>query len=98
MMPLVTIHTTGDPLIPYSQEALYTLKTLAAGSFFQRTNIPVAAYGHCSFTSGEILAAFAIMVLRDTGTNLSSSIQSMLPEAHRAAFQAASQTGGLIPE
>jgi pimeloyl-ACP methyl ester carboxylesterase len=96
MMPLVTIHTTGDPLIPYSQEALYTLKTLAAGSFFQRTNIPVTTYGHCSFTSGEVLAAFAIMVLRDTGANLSSSIQSMLPEAQRAAFQAASQDAGLI--
>jgi hypothetical protein len=77
---------------------LYTLKTLGAGSFFQRTNLPIASYGHCSFTSGEVLAAFAIMVLRDTGLNLSSNIQSLLPQAHRAAFRAASQDGGLNPQ
>jgi pimeloyl-ACP methyl ester carboxylesterase len=98
MMPTVTIHTTGDPIIPYAQEPLYTLKTLGAGSFFQRTNLPIASYGHCSFTSGEVLAAFAIMVLRDTGLNLSSNIQSLLPQAHRAAFRAASQDGGLNPQ
>ena len=95
MMPTVTIHTTGDPIIPYWQETLYTLKTLGAGSFFQRTNLPIASYGHCEFTGGEVLAAFALIVLRDTGLNLSTSIQSVLPEAHQSAFRSAAQAGGL---
>ena len=69
-MPTVTIHTTGDPIIPYWQEPLYTLKTLAAGAFFERTPLPVAAYGHCAFTAGDVLTAFDIMVLRATGLHL----------------------------
>lgn len=69
-MPTVTIHTTGDPIVPYWQETLYTLKTIGAGTFFERTILPVARYGHCTFTSGEVLTAFGIMVLRDTGLNL----------------------------
>lgn len=63
-MPLVTLHTTGDPVIPYWQEPLYTLKTLAAGTFLKRTNLPVAAYGHCAFTPQDVFTAFGIMVLR----------------------------------
>lgn len=69
-MPMVTLHTTGDPIIPYWQEPLYTLKTLAAGAFFERTPLPVAAYGHCAFTAGDVLTAFDIMVLRATGLHL----------------------------
>jgi pimeloyl-ACP methyl ester carboxylesterase len=65
MMPTVTLHTTADPQDPYWHETLYTLKTLAAGAFLERTNLPVNRYGHCSFTSGELLTAFGIIVLRD---------------------------------
>ena len=63
-MPLVTLHTTEDPVIPYWQETLYTVKTLAAGTFLKRTNLPVSAYGHCAFTAQEVFDAFGIMVLR----------------------------------
>jgi pimeloyl-ACP methyl ester carboxylesterase len=97
-MPTVTIHTMGDSIIPYWHETLYTLKTLGAGSYFERTNLATASYGHCAFNSGEILVAFAIVVLRDTGQNLSTSIQNVLPEAHRAAFSSAAQESGLNPE
>lgn len=69
-MPMVTLHTTGDPIVPYWQEPLYTLKTIAAGAFFERTPLPVAAYGHCAFTAGDVLTAFDIMVLRATGLHL----------------------------
>ncbi len=63
-MPMVTLHTTGDPIIPYWHEPLYTLKTLSAGTFLKRTNLPVAAYGHCAFTAQDVFAAFDLMVLR----------------------------------
>lgn len=98
MIPTVTIHTTGDPIVPYWHETLYTLKTLGAGSFFERTNLASANYGHCAFNSAEVLVAFAIIVLGDTGRNLSTSIQSVLPESHRAAFRSAALENGLNPE
>ena len=88
-MPMLTLHTTGDPVIPYWHETLYTLKTLRAGTFLQRINLPVANYGHCAFSAADILTAFAIIVRRDTGFNLNSSIESVLPEPHRSAFAAA---------
>ena len=77
-LPITTIHTTGDPIIPYWHEPLYTVKTLATGNFGERINLPVFKYGHCTFSPGDVLAAFALMVLRDTGLNVNSQIQSVL--------------------
>lgn len=88
-IPIVTIHTTGDPVIPYWHETLYTLKTVVAGTFFDRINIPVNAYGHCNFTGGEVLAAFDLIVLRDLGTELAALIEGVLPEPHLSEFKAA---------
>jgi pimeloyl-ACP methyl ester carboxylesterase len=98
MIPTVTNHTMGDPIIPYRHETLYTLKTLGAGSFFERTSLASASYGHCAFNSGEILVAFALIVLGDTGQNMSANIESVLPEAHRAEFRSAARENGLNPE
>lgn len=88
-MPIVTLHTTGDPIIPYSHEVLYTLKTLSAGKFLDRISLPVLAYGHCNFTGGEILAAFTLIVLRGGGLDLTSEIKSILDAPHAAEFEAA---------
>jgi hypothetical protein len=60
--PLVTIHTTGDPIIPYWQETIYSLKVLLAGSLLQHVNIPVLRYGHCTFNQTELLNAFSLLV------------------------------------
>lgn len=59
--PVVTIHTTGDPIIPYWHEILYTLKTAAAGTASKRLNLPVAAYGHCNLTGPQVLASFVAL-------------------------------------
>ena len=80
-LPLVTIHTLNDPVIPYWHEPLYTAKTLFAGTLLDRINIPVSAYGHCNFSSSDILGAFALMVLRATGSNVTSALQTALPAA-----------------
>lgn len=90
-LPLVTIHTLQDPVIPYWHEPLYTAKTLFAGTLLERINLPVNAFGHCNFTSSDILGAFALMVARATGTNVTTSIRSALPESQQAAFDATMQ-------
>jgi pimeloyl-ACP methyl ester carboxylesterase len=94
-MPTVTIHTTLDPIIPYWQEPLYTVKTIAAGTFLQRTPIPVAAYGHCAFSGTDVLAAFAIIVFRDTGLNLDTLIQSLLAGPALSDFSSVAHSNGL---
>jgi pimeloyl-ACP methyl ester carboxylesterase len=59
--PLVTMHTTGDPIVPYWHETIYNLKTLFAGSLLKHLNIPIVRYGHCNFNQDELLTGFAIM-------------------------------------
>jgi len=65
-VPLVTIHTTGDPIVPYWHESLYSAKVLANGVGPLHTNIPVSRYGHCNFTVGEVLGAFQMVVQQVT--------------------------------
>jgi len=56
-VPLVTLHTTGDPIIPYWHEKIYALKS--GGSV---PEIAVGRYGHCSFTPGEVVGAFGLLL------------------------------------
>lgn len=60
-IPLVTLHTTGDDAIPIWQELLYLLKADPSGRG-RFIPLPVARYGHCSFTTGEVLGAFLLTV------------------------------------
>jgi pimeloyl-ACP methyl ester carboxylesterase len=60
--PLVTLHTTGDPVVPYSHALLYLDKTSAGGSALFHDHFSVARHGHCNFTAREILDAFAYLV------------------------------------
>jgi pimeloyl-ACP methyl ester carboxylesterase len=60
-IPLVTLHTTGDEVIPYWQELLYLpkLDLSQRGRFLP---IPALRYGHCNFTANEVVAAFGLAV------------------------------------
>ncbi len=69
-VPLVTLHNTGDPIVPYWHELLYEAKVTASGSSLLYSNIPIDRYGHCSFTVPEVLAAFQMLVLKVTGQGL----------------------------
>jgi hypothetical protein len=60
-IPLVTLHTTGDDAIPIGQELLYLLKADPSGRG-RFIPLPVVRYGHCSFTTGEVLGAFLLTV------------------------------------
>lgn len=57
-IPLVTMHTTGDPVVPYDQTDLYKVKVDAQGRSDYYDNIRVEAFGHCTFTQFEILQSF----------------------------------------
>jgi pimeloyl-ACP methyl ester carboxylesterase len=55
-VPLVALHTTRDPLVPFWQEAIYDDK-VRDPSLFSLTEFE--RYGHCTFTSQEVAVGFA---------------------------------------
>jgi hypothetical protein len=65
-IPLVTLHTLGDEIIPYWHEALYRAKVNHTGS--QATIFPIVRYGHCDFKVGSVLFAFAVLVGQVSGS------------------------------
>ena len=67
--PLITIHTLRDQQVPFVQEPLYALKTIASGSFLVR-HLPLAVdrFGHCNFTPDEVLSSFVTMLIYDSAT------------------------------
>jgi hypothetical protein len=79
MDPVVTLHTTGDPVIRYWHEPLYTRKIAAHGDSGLHVNLPIVAYGHCAFTAGQALTAFAILVQRVTG-QAANAFTAALPQ------------------
>ena len=58
-IPLVTLHTTSDELVPFGHELLYLAKVDLSdrGRF-----VPLAVnrYGHCNFTAAELLGSFGL--------------------------------------
>jgi hypothetical protein len=59
--PLITLHTQGDELVPFWHEPLYLAKVLLTGHS-GLLPLPVDRYGHCNFTTNELLTAFALTV------------------------------------
>jgi pimeloyl-ACP methyl ester carboxylesterase len=53
-IPMVTIHTSRDPVVPIFHEAVYASRAGTA-NLVQRT---ISRYGHCTFTAGEMAQAF----------------------------------------
>jgi hypothetical protein len=65
-VPVVTLHTTGDPIVPYEQQALYAEKVTRSGSTARLNGIEVERYGHCNFEAAEVLGAFSNLIGRLT--------------------------------
>jgi pimeloyl-ACP methyl ester carboxylesterase len=63
-LPLVTLHTTGDPIVPVTQEALYADKVVGHNASSLLDSRSVSRYGHCAFHASELLDAFASLVAR----------------------------------
>ena len=57
--PISILHTTGDPTVPFFHQPEYAEKAGAAGSGDLLARSDVDRFGHCAFTSTELLAAFA---------------------------------------
>lgn len=86
--PLVTMHTTGDPVVPYWHEVLYQIKTWKNGSGANHINIPIIRYGHCSFTPAELVFGFGLLVLKATGSWPASAEQALPNATLRDQFRA----------
>lgn len=61
-IPVLTLHTTRDPAIPFGHESLIAATVNAAGRGDLLVQRPVDRWGHCAFTPGEMQAAFADLV------------------------------------
>ena len=96
LRPLVTIHTTGDPIVPSSQQSIYRNR-LGFVSRLLHTKITIERYGHCSFTDAEILGAFAVLVLQVSGLDLVASSRVLPTRAAQAEFLRLSREHGASP-
>ncbi|MCO6452929.1 MAG: hypothetical protein J5I90_19250 [Caldilineales bacterium] len=61
-MPLVLAHTAGDPVVPFWHMAAYVNKARAVGQPWLQT-VSSPNYGHCAFSSIEVLNAFNRLLL-----------------------------------
>jgi len=80
--PLVTLHTTRDPVVPYWHERQYRAKVLANGGLLP-TGFTVRRYGHCNFTAEELVQAFATLVREVRGESLVGAEYTPLPPRER---------------
>ncbi|HEX5689851.1 MAG TPA: alpha/beta hydrolase [Roseiflexaceae bacterium] len=60
-LPLVTLHTIGDDVIPFWHEQLYRDKVPEVWRF-NLTQLPSPSYGHCNFTTQEAQVALLTLV------------------------------------
>lgn len=79
--PMVTMHTTGDPIVPVWHQDLYTSKVPGVFPDFPYIPITVDRYGHCAFTLGEIQSAFGQLVGMVTYGGLTPAAPMMTLEA-----------------
>jgi pimeloyl-ACP methyl ester carboxylesterase len=73
--PLVTIHTSQDPIIPVWHEPLYATKAKARNSAGQLAQFTVNRYNHCNITAGEALYGFVVLLLHVAGNAPAGLVQ-----------------------
>lgn len=95
-VPLVTMHTTGDPVVPIWHQALYRLKTFKGGTSRLHNGLPILRYEHCNFEDSELLAGFALLVYRVRGRALTDVAPALSTRAEQNNFrQLAGEYGAL---
>jgi hypothetical protein len=62
--PLVTLHTTADPQVPFWQETLYRTKVQSRNSLSDLIQIPVFAFGHCNVSASDAELALTLLLLK----------------------------------
>jgi len=94
---LVTLHTLGDPIIPYWHATLYGHKVFSTGSGWRYAHIPILRYGHCKFNVAEVLVGFAVLVLKVTGQDLVASEKAFPSMESQLEFLRLSRQHGANP-
>ena len=61
-IPVLTLHTTRDPAIPFSHETVFAATVAGAGRSNLLTQVPIDRWGHCTFTPAEVQTAFGTLV------------------------------------
>jgi hypothetical protein len=95
--PAQSTHTRYDPVIPFWQAQIYQIEALF-GSGLTLLTIPSDNYGHCAFDVEEVLASFALLVLRVTGANLLASSAAFPDDGAISRFERLARSGGARPE
>jgi pimeloyl-ACP methyl ester carboxylesterase len=61
--PLVTLHNTLDPVVPFQHEVVYADLAAQVGNSDLFTSLPAQQqYGHCNFNVQEVAGAFGLLV------------------------------------
>ncbi|NKX52446.1 hypothetical protein HER39_18080, partial [Arthrobacter deserti] len=63
-VPVLSLHTTGDPAGPAADDAAYASVVRAAGDNAELRQTFVKAAGHCTFTDAEQAAATQVLINR----------------------------------
>lgn len=66
-VPLVTLHTTCDPLVSFRHELIYWHLAQSQGNTDKLLVLPIQRHGHCTFEVRELLLAFAALVYQVEG-------------------------------
>ena len=61
--PLVTLHTTGDPGVPFRHELIYFNRAALLGTDDKLTVLPVERAGLCAFKAQEVVGGLAALLL-----------------------------------
>ena len=61
-VPVVTLHSLGDPFVPFSMQQIYKRRAATNGSDQWLVQRAIRSPGHCDFTIAEQVEAFEAMV------------------------------------
>ena len=61
-IPMLTLHSTFDPVAPFAQEAGYAQAVANAGASTWLTQRAIFSYGHCNINTAETMSGFQALV------------------------------------
>ncbi len=93
-IPLVNMHTTLDPIVPFWHQGLYTNKVRAKGSSANYSYISIGRYGHCTFYAEEMLLAFDRLLSKSGGPTMATYLAALPNQASQERFKALVQKLG----
>jgi hypothetical protein len=67
LVPIVTMHTIGDPIVPAWHEPQYRMKVQSNQKNPLHANLLLRKYGHCNFEVDEVLKAFERLIVMVAG-------------------------------